>query len=401
MNMADENFARRTRGVTTQGIDDVMVKLVDDVYAPKEQRKGAPELGWRPLTDSEMLDKGINPAKLVNKKSGLQAHIYTDDDGNVALVFVGSNERRDWIPTNFGQGLGIEVAQYKQAIELSKGLKEIYGNNLIIAGHSLGGGLAAASSMATGAPAVTFNAAGVHRRTIERLDIDFQEAKQLAAAGNIRNYRVDGEFLTHAQEKMPLVNRVMPDAVGVQIDIPNPDPSQRVGLGRRMELHKMKAVGDSYSLYRGLERGELSKAEVEQSVVNSAENQQSAETDIKVGNGNHHPLITDVAHPNHELYLKIAQGLPEGTGPRIAANITLQAMENGIDTPSKVGAVHVAGNDVYILGSGCDPGLRSRTDLNAPTPDLQEMSDHMARETAQQKQYQQQQQQQHAHGFAP
>lgn len=115
------------------------------------------------------------------------------------------------------------------------------------------------------------------------------------------------------------------------------------------------------------------------------------------------PLITEATHPNHALYQTIAQKLPAGTDPKVVANVTLQAMENGIDAPGKVGVVHVSGSNVHVLGAGNDPGLRSRTDLNAPTADLQEMSDHMARETAQQQQQlqQQQRQQQHAHGFAP
>ncbi|MGY0505911.1 peptidoglycan-binding protein [Luteimonas sp. e5] len=112
-----------------------------------------------------------------------------------------------------------------------------------------------------------------------------------------------------------------------------------------------------------------------------------------------HPLVTEATHPNHALHRAIADALPRGTDPRVAANIALQAQETGIDDPSKIRKVHLNGSDVWVLGNGIDPGQRARVDLNAPTPDLQAMSDHMAQqhnEAQQQTQQQQQRMQQHA-----
>ncbi|MGY0506060.1 peptidoglycan-binding domain-containing protein [Luteimonas sp. e5] len=112
-----------------------------------------------------------------------------------------------------------------------------------------------------------------------------------------------------------------------------------------------------------------------------------------------HPLVTEATHPNHALHRAIADALPKGTDPRVAANIALQAQETGIDDPSKIRKVHLNGSDVWVLGNGIDPGQRARVDLNAPTPDLQAMSDHMAQqhnEAQQQTQQQQQRMQQHA-----
>lgn len=101
-----------------------------------------------------------------------------------------------------------------------------------------------------------------------------------------------------------------------------------------------------------------------------------------------HPLVSEATHPDHALYTAIGQHLPPSTDPRVTANITLQAIENGITSPERLAGVAVRGSDVYLMGT--TPGFRAQVDLNAPTPDLQAMSDHM-REQAQQQTRQSQQ----------
>lgn len=86
------------------------------------------------------------------------------------------------------------------------------------------------------------------------------------------------------------------------------------------------------------------------------------------------PLLSEATHPNHPLYAEIARQLPPGTKPEVAANVTMQAMENGITAPDKLGRVDVRGNDVFVMGT--TPGDRARVDLQAPTPTMQQISDH-------------------------
>lgn len=101
-----------------------------------------------------------------------------------------------------------------------------------------------------------------------------------------------------------------------------------------------------------------------------------------------HPLVSEATHPNHTLYTAIGQQLPPGTDPRATANITLQALENGITSPERLAGVAVRGNDVYLMGT--TPGFRAQVDLNAPTADLQAMSDHMREQSQQQTRQSQQ-----------
>lgn len=94
------------------------------------------------------------------------------------------------------------------------------------------------------------------------------------------------------------------------------------------------------------------------------------------------PLVSEATHPSHALYTAIGAQLPAGTRADTTANITLQAMENGITKPAELQAVLVRDSDVFVRG--VTPGFNARVDLNAPTANLQAMSDHMARQNQQQ-----------------
>lgn len=95
-----------------------------------------------------------------------------------------------------------------------------------------------------------------------------------------------------------------------------------------------------------------------------------------------HPLVSERNHAANPLYSALRDKLPQGTSAAAIANITLQAMENGIGTPAQLGQVGVKGNDVLVMSTV--PGFKARVDLQAPTPTLEAMSDHMSRQAAQQ-----------------
>ena len=105
------------------------------------------------------------------------------------------------------------------------------------------------------------------------------------------------------------------------------------------------------------------------------------------------PLITDATHPNNALYAAIARQLPPGTRPEAIANVTLQAMENGMTDPSRLGRVGVNNNDAFVMPAGSFGGNWIKVDLSAPTASLKAMSEHMAGETREAQQQQQQQRQ--------
>ena len=92
--------------------------------------------------------------------SGLRMNLFALEDYNLVII-CGTNSLKDWI-SNFKVGLNITPRQHKQALEriirFHKGEKP-----LVIAGHSLGGGIAeyCASFLDESVLCISFNGCGV------------------------------------------------------------------------------------------------------------------------------------------------------------------------------------------------------------------------------------------------
>ncbi|MDL5368203.1 DUF2974 domain-containing protein [Xanthomonas sp. NCPPB 2654] len=252
---ASAPFGEAVRGQQPQAVDRQLPSLLQDLYVTAGQRRaGGAETfaplpdGWTRMDDAAVQRAGIDPSMLHDAKSGFDAALYRNDQGNVVLAFCGTDEGKDW-KHNLGQGLGFADAQYASAIQLGSQARQAFGQDLMISGHSLGGGLAAASAMVNDVPAVTYNAAGVNDRTLEREGLDASAAKDYAADGLIRGYHVKNELLTHLQEDSIPLKWAMPDAAGHQIQLPDPDPlsfGQRLIPGmmlkHRLDLHGIDSV---------------------------------------------------------------------------------------------------------------------------------------------------------------
>ncbi len=218
------SFADEVRGQSGKPVDLTMARLMADLYDETYGRPtGNAVDGFSRLTDDQLRKAGIDPSVLDDTKTGFKARIYGDDEGRIVLAYSGTDEGKDWL-VNLGQGLGFETAHYNQAMALARQTKVAFGDDVVITGHSLGGGLAAAAAVATDTPAVTFNAAGVHDKTMSRIGLDPDAAAQEAENGLIRRYAVKNEILTDLQERTPIMRSLMPDALGHKIELPDPDP---------------------------------------------------------------------------------------------------------------------------------------------------------------------------------
>lgn len=215
-----ESFSGQNRGKSPRPIDATLAKINAAVY----DENAHPIDGWLPLGTQELRRAGIAPELLANERTGFLARIYTDHEGHYILAFCGSNEAKDWLH-NTRQGIGFEDSQYRQGVQLSLAASKTFGENLILTGHSLGGGLATAGSLITSAPAVTFNSAGLHNDTIDSLGLSPQKVRQeMAQNGQIRRYAIDHEILTTLQENALLTRGLLPDAIGHKIELPDPHP---------------------------------------------------------------------------------------------------------------------------------------------------------------------------------
>lgn len=370
-----DSLADRIHGTEPQPLDVVLPHLIHDIYNYDGNHAVEGAMGWRPMTPDELQARGVDPSMQVNTRNGLLSQVYTNDQGGFALVYAGSNEWKDWVPTNFGQGLGFETAQYSQAIRLAQQCQRAFGDDLVLSGQSLGGGLAAAASMVTGAPAVTYNAAGVHKRTVERFGVDFDEARAIAEEGNIRSYRVEGDILTRVQEKTPILRSLMPDAVGVQIDLPNPYPDKSPDSIRQgIQLHLIHAVIDSM---------ESAYPEWHRNIPEHSQTGQQAPPEAASG-----PLLADQAHPANGMYRQSLQGLQQAGQNALAASsheqeqlagaVTVQAQRDGFARVDRV-VFGDEGRRTFAFEGEMDSPLRRRLTLDtaeaARTPLAQSSAD--------------------------
>jgi hypothetical protein len=123
--------------------------------------------------------------------TGFYAAAYRSDvDGHVVVAYRGTEPSsfRDWVADG-QQALGGTTPQYTQAVAVAHQAQAQYGSGLEFTGHSLGGGLASAASLATGAHADTFNPANLSSSSYANYGLNPFNA------GHIDAWRVDGEIL--------------------------------------------------------------------------------------------------------------------------------------------------------------------------------------------------------------
>jgi hypothetical protein len=213
-----------------------LAHLANDVYSGNSKEENLPR-GWRPARENELRRMGLNQRDFSNSKSGFQARLYINErDRTYALAFAGTTSGQDMLQ-NLKQGAGLESEQFDSAINLTRRVKAHTGGKLVLTGHSLGGGLASAASLVTDTKAVTFNASGLHRNTLNRYGANSLKEYRL-----IKAYYVEGCILSASQDYTGI-----PSAAGRRIRL---TPSQlNVNMVR---LHQMNEPGpiDSMAQYR-------------------------------------------------------------------------------------------------------------------------------------------------------
>lgn len=232
------------------------------------EKNGLPE-GWGMVERSE---KGTEPVYAIYQST-------FERDPKPVLVFRGTdnavNAKDDWI-TNLLQGNGMDTKQYRGSIKKARELKKRYGaDGFEIAGHSKAGGQAAATGIITRAKTYTFNAAGVHPRTMSREgDYSVADAQRTISGGQpvVDAFNFPHDILNNLQDTaIPVVkgglmmapstvgkviglgltlNNTMPTAAGVRHTVPAQDGSGNPISSpwspmKRVDYHGMPYLIDS------------------------------------------------------------------------------------------------------------------------------------------------------------
>lgn len=251
-------------------------QMADNVYDRPDRQT---EIGGFKLQTPEQLRKsGVDPDAL-HTSSGMHADVYRDDNGRSIVSFRGTDnptakvvERefsgfnnpddflddfyrsqkgkeyalevtgvkqsfQDW-KTNAMQGLGLETQQHNDAVSLAKQCETAFGKEkLAFTGHSKGGGEAELASVVTGAPAMTFNAAGIHDDTLRRYGFEPERAHSWASK-SITSVVTKGEVVNDTLQGREFTFR-----------FPTPDGPQSgtiktpVPLGTRVDIVPDESLG--------------------------------------------------------------------------------------------------------------------------------------------------------------
>ncbi|MEY8239596.1 MAG: hypothetical protein RPT25_04570, partial [Cycloclasticus sp.] len=152
--------------------------------------------GVAPVSDAQLDALGINRERF-SSESGFGGDLYYDS-ARESYIFANKGTEAKWndAGADVSQAFGMATAQYEEAVKLADYLDERLPNNITFTGHSLGGGLASAQALRIRSSANTFNAAGLHQDTMERLNIDGRDSSAINA------YFVSGEILSSTQDSM-------------------------------------------------------------------------------------------------------------------------------------------------------------------------------------------------------
>jgi hypothetical protein len=209
-------------------------KLLQQAYVAKDvygyeyggEVPGASD--YKRISDSGLRRLGLNPSDFRNDSTGFYASLYQNSaDGSYTVAFRGTEglfAAYDW-RTNFGQGVGLVMAQYRAAANLGAVLGAKFGENISGIGHSLGGGLDTVAALRGGFSATNFNSAGVSPGVAASLNVDLNQSSQ-----SITSYSVPGDALSQVVNKFPLV----PGTNGKRLMLADPGSISIFGINRHL-----------------------------------------------------------------------------------------------------------------------------------------------------------------------
>lgn len=217
------------------------LKFADAAYA---EAKGQPvkEIdGFKNINNDPvaLARHGLEPQDLTIPGTKFQTVVF-EKNGEVIVSFKGTDPgSMGDIKADYEQAMNLRTnggpnAYYARAQEIAKQMevhrlaKSPNSKPPHFVGHSLGGGLASAAAAATGAPATTFNAAGLHADTVEGA----------MSGAPVNAVKVRGEILTGLVNKLP----GLPDVHATEELVVDPSPS----FGRDVVMPILGAVLGSF-----------------------------------------------------------------------------------------------------------------------------------------------------------
>lgn len=222
-------------------------ELAQDVYT---KETGTLPSGWSEMTPRELAEIGLTfkdlnptvqvrvpgsreeriPPRVEDREIGIDLKAYKHEDGRITIAFRGTDLAQEVgaagedalgdVAANYRQAVGDRSAYYDHAIKVGRKVatsrqgSQAYAGKapeIQFTGHSLGGGLASAASVASGLPADTFNAAGLaeetRRSALETFGtVTERNGGKPRTPPDVTAYVVPGDIITSLQDGRELLH---------------------------------------------------------------------------------------------------------------------------------------------------------------------------------------------------
>jgi hypothetical protein len=191
-----------------------LARLSDNTYSQDfsgnvPPAKGAPPPPpWQEMSTDELQAKGIDPALLQDSRAVVyQIPPAANWPGGpkTVIAFRGTQDGQD-ATTDYDNAMNGETSQYKAAVMLGTEARMALGPDVLVTGHSLGGGKAQAAGAAGGFNGMMFNSAGLNPASVDGA---------LPATSQFEQYRTTGDPLTGLQN-----SPITQGAVGAVVGLP-------------------------------------------------------------------------------------------------------------------------------------------------------------------------------------
>lgn len=183
--------------------------------------------GWKAYGPGELNAKGINDDDL-RRGDRWRGQVFERGD-EIVCAWAGNLGGDEGLVV--AQEIGLPMPEFLEAAQIARQVVRAFPDKKIsFAGHSMGGGFASAAALATGKPAVIFNAQALHRNTIQAIGG--------GEPGEILHYTVKNEYATLVQ-MLPF----FPKPMGKRIKLPN--LGWDLGVAHNMDkvIEAMESVG--------------------------------------------------------------------------------------------------------------------------------------------------------------
>lgn len=217
-------------------------QIIDAVYHPDDAQDLLDGTGATPWSESEMAQLGLTPEQL-RTPEGLRLGLFDKGPGTFVAIAGNRAQATGELITVGSEAMGGNPPEVQQAVSIVQKVVDARGaGNVMVLGHSMGGGHATAAAMTAGTYAQIFQSEGPALATVAAQGINPMTAWDQAGAGQIQHFGYQNDPLA-----MLTYQAGFHTPWGQTTIVPQFDENQNPIPGN---VHSITAMGNSFQQMR-------------------------------------------------------------------------------------------------------------------------------------------------------